>query len=1119
MVPSALRAEDHAARPNAIGRPLAVAITPRPRLSWVLPVVRQGQLQVAYQVVAAAGDGDPRVDADRWDSGRVESQENAYVQWGGERLPAHSLTRWTVRVWDEAGEVSGWADPVELVTGPFTAADWTASWIKIASTHAARTVFTLPSKPVRAHLHLAGHGVVRTVLSGRTVNPDSCDPSSTALTRVVSRSYDVTAELRAGPQVFALVGGLGHYGHVLPAARVIAELVVQLPDGSVLRIGTNESWTHGPTSMVHDVPFYLEERDARITDDWANSQFDQLWPQVGSADFPHITITPDAGPPVIVVQELPAPPIGVGRLVFDVGQNIAGRSRVEIIGAVPGTRIDVVHGEKLDPQGQVDTLNIRLPWDRDRERQVVALTCAGGVDVIEPWFAVHGFRYVQVRGLPADADVTVTARVLHSDIAQTGRFASDDAKLDQLVTMAVAGQRNNTHGHPEDCPTREQAGWTGDAAVSAEAALSHLDMAGVYRNWLADVIADQRPDGGIPGVSPALQGEAETQPSDPVWGAAMTEIPRQLWRHTGDPDLILTNLSAMRAWCDYQLGTVEGGVVQHAGISFGADWLAPERTPPMLLQTAAVIKSLRALAELEAAAGNSEQSARRTTEADDLTRSARAVLRDPATEGWANNSQGALAAALASGLAEPEEQRSISDRIRADVHHRGDRVSTGFSATQDVVRVLGAADMGTALLKAVHQTEQPGIGSMLTEGPGTFWETWWIDDDNAGVASLNHIGLAAPFAAWIWTKVAGLEPMAPGFRRFRIAPWLSGPIRRVEFERDTVRGQIAFAANVVSGSLTVDVQVPVGATAVLTLPGSNLTVDGVNPSEHPYARTVGHDLELESGKYRVVAQSVGTPAVDPAIGGLDEVPVGETARSSLILPGGSSGWTIGIDRGWTATFDGADLIVGAPVDAAVNSTAEVALHRGSDSAHRTARAVRHGRWPTDTLNGPTAWVPEEGGAGAVLPGPYVCQPIWHGQVPGDVLEFSTPTLPPGVCSWTTLTLPEAADLTLASFVSAELDLCFADVPGRRVVPTLRIRSLDGTQRTGTVRPLPVCWNRVAVDVSDWGGRSTVVELSLGLEWLDQPESARGGYRPLDTLTSQLHFRLGDVRWTSAPRSW
>ncbi|MEE4540374.1 family 78 glycoside hydrolase catalytic domain [Streptomyces sp. V4-01] len=1140
--PVDLRVEDHRAAdcdPGAASdrsRALPVAGSDRPRLSWTVPLVRQGQRQSAYRVVAchdrdaaepAALADTPGGPAPLWDSGRIESDRTAHVRWDGPRPAAHSTVRWQVRVWDEHGQESPWSRPAALVTGPLTADDWTARWIEGPAGGGVRTEFDLdPREVLRARLHLTGHGLLRAHLDGRPVNADASDPSRTSLTRAAARGYDVTALLADAPRhALAVATGIGHYREVLSRPRLLAELLVEMRDGSTVRVATGPGWRRGPTSVVREDTFYLEEHDARTGDGWTRAGFDSpLWEPAAAAEDPPRTVVPDAGPPVTVVEEIPATRLPTpGAYVFDLGRNIAGRSRVEVRGAAPGTRLEIVHGEKLNAAGHVDTLNIRLPHDRERERQVLAWTCAGGSDTAEAWFAVHGFRYVEVHGLPAGARLEVTGRVLHSDAPVTGRFTSDDPLLDRLVDMAARTQLNNTHAHPEDCPTREAAGWTGDASVSAEAALAHLGMAGVYRHWLDDVAADQRPDGGVLGVAPHLLG-AMVQPADPVWGAAMTEIPLQHWRHVGDEDFVARLLPAMRRWCDWQLATLSGGVVRHADISFGADWLAPERTPPVMLQTAAVLRSLRALAELETAAGDPGQATRRARQADALGDSARAVLHDPVTGDWADAGQGSAALALTSGLArDGAESEALRAHLRADVAARGDRVATGFSATQAVVRSLAADDGGTALLAAVHQPAQPGIGAMLADGPGTFWETWWIDDDNAGVASLDHIGLGAPFAAWAWTHVAGLRPLTAGYRRFAVAPRLLGPVGRARGSVDTVRGRIDFGWRYDAGTLTADLEVPVGATAELSLPGVGaqcLTVDGVPAAEHEHAVVAGDAVELPAGRYRLAAAGVPASAAAPAVACVSDVPVGGTARTAVLLPGGAGDVTARIDPGWSAVLDGDRLEIGAPAGAAPGSTARVELRDGGGRrlAGRTVRAGRAGQWLSDGVPA-DGWTAGAGTRLTVVDGTFVCSPVFHAPIPGPIIEVSGPDLAPDTTRWVRLALPDGADLREAAFAFADFDLCAPGPGGRTVVPVLRLTAADGTTAEGTERPLPACWNRVCVDLSGLASRGEIVEVAVGARWLDTPDPARGPLTPLDGGVSPLDFRVARIGWTSGPRTW
>jgi alpha-L-rhamnosidase len=59
---------------------------------------------------------------------------------------------------------------------------------------------------------------------------------------------------------------------------------------------------------------------------------------------------------------------------------------------------------------------------------------------------------------------------------------------------------------------------------------------------------------------------------------------------------------------------------------------------------------------------------------------------------------------------------------------------------------------------------------MVDRGPTTVWEEWGgVDADGNPHASLNHYSKGAVIS-FLHQYVAGLQVVAPGYRRFRVAP-------------------------------------------------------------------------------------------------------------------------------------------------------------------------------------------------------------------------------------------------------------------------------------------------------------------------------------------------------------
>ena len=176
--------------------------------------------------------------------------------------------------------------------------------------------------------------------------------------------------------------------------------------------------------------------------------------------------------------------------------------------AVPaGTRITLRHAEMLNRDGTLYTVKFRSAAATD------SYVCrGGGTETWQPRFTFHGFRYVELTGLPARPGVdAVTGVVIGSDTPRAGQFICSDARLNQLQSNIQWSQRGNYLSIPSDCPQRdERLGWMGDAQVFVRTAAANADVAAFFTKWLVDVDDAQRPTA----PSPTLRR------CDDAWGAA-----------------------------------------------------------------------------------------------------------------------------------------------------------------------------------------------------------------------------------------------------------------------------------------------------------------------------------------------------------------------------------------------------------------------------------------------------------------------------------------------------------------------------------------------------------------------------------------------------------------------
>lgn len=104
--------------------------TRRPRLSWILKSSGRGVLQSSYQILVAETLAElERHSGGLWDSGKVEADQSAQVEYAGQDLRSHLCCYWKVRVWDQHEKESPWSEVASWSMGLLEASEWEASWI------------------------------------------------------------------------------------------------------------------------------------------------------------------------------------------------------------------------------------------------------------------------------------------------------------------------------------------------------------------------------------------------------------------------------------------------------------------------------------------------------------------------------------------------------------------------------------------------------------------------------------------------------------------------------------------------------------------------------------------------------------------------------------------------------------------------------------------------------------------------------------------------------------------------------------------------------------------------------------------------------------------------------
>jgi alpha-L-rhamnosidase len=822
----------------------------RPRLSWVLGSGRRGERPAAFQVVVSSGEALARRGrGDVWDSGRREGSECGSVEYGGPPLESFRHFFWRVRWWSAAGERSSFSEIARFGSGALRPGDWTARWITlknpptfrtrgttllgdylgdVVQSHAVylRKEFDVPDPPVSAVVFVCGLGCYELSLNGRKVGDHVLDPGWTDYAkRALYAGYDLTERLRARNALGVVLGNGRHipyYGYGPP--RLFLELVLRLRDGSVRRVVSDASWAASLGPLRENGLYFGEIYDARREApgwDWPGFR-DGRWKATVEMDGPPLTA--QVMPPVRAVRTLRARrawTVASGARVFDFGQNFAGWVRLKVRGA-RGTAVRLRHAELLNEDGSLNTAP-----NQNAEAADIYILKGRGTEVYEPRFTYHGFRYVEVGG-PAARRVraAVEGRVVHSDLAPTGRFRSSHPLLNRIHANVIRGQRSNLMSIPTDCPQRdERQGWLGDAHLAAEQAAFNFDMAAFYDKFLEDIRLAQRADGSLPdAVPPYLK---RLYPADPAWGAAFPILAWLMYWNYGDARVLTRNRTGMKKYVDFLWRRAENGLLRSLG-KYG-DWcppgsVAPKKTPVALTSTGFLYHDTLLFARMAAVLGRTAEARRYEARARRIKRAFnRAFLARGEYEGRRFSpvdrapSQTSQVLALAFGLVPAGAESSVrAALLRSVVDDQDYHLDTGIVGTRYLLDVLTEGGCGQAAFRVAAQTSYPGWGYMIREGATTLWERW-ENMAGGGMNSHNHIMLGS-VDAWFYRALAGLRCLGPGWSRVEIRPFVPAGLRWVRAEFETVRGKLRSAWSRESGVFRLRVEIPVGAEAAAVLP-------------------------------------------------------------------------------------------------------------------------------------------------------------------------------------------------------------------------------------------------------------------------------------------------------------
>ena len=187
-----------------------------------------------------------------------------------------------------------------------------------------------------------------------------------------------------------------------------------------------------------------------------------------------------------------------GVYVFDFGQEFTGWCRLKVDGPA-GTHVRLRHAEMVSPDGNIDVGT--LMGTLQEEDYILD---GKGERTLEPHFTYHGFRYVELSGLPGKLKPdTLVAVNLRTDAAVTGQFKCSNELYNRIQSAAAWTQANLLFDVPNGCAARsERLAWMGDIRPCVQSVLFNFDTAPLLTKYVTDIRDAQTPDGRFTDIAP-----------------------------------------------------------------------------------------------------------------------------------------------------------------------------------------------------------------------------------------------------------------------------------------------------------------------------------------------------------------------------------------------------------------------------------------------------------------------------------------------------------------------------------------------------------------------------------------------------------------------------------------
>lgn len=459
-----------------------------------------------------------------------------------------------------------------------------------------------------------------------------------------------------------------------------------------------------------------------------------------------------------------------------------------------------------------------------------------GVETWEPFQTIHGFRYLEVKGISSlnnyNIKIRIARHVVDEETDNLGSFMCSNPLLNDLYTASASSIKSALQfGIPAACVSRdERNGWTGDAECTSQAANYYANMEPFYKQWFVSMRETQHSDGYIDNLAPRQGERAGAIEEDIPWSSAVINVTWDTYLASGDKSIIREQYGSMKRfidWCvatsnvststeNYEDYTTNKDCWGDYGSILQKDYCCPVRMPEQSVWASSFFyNSTVRLSVLAEEIGNTKDSQELRNLALKIQNAYNIKFLKEDKQGayYFDNTQAANAIPLAFGLCPENKKAEVALHLVKGLENADYSLTVGVLGLYAIFDALCDNGYTDVAYKLVSKKTYPSWGYMISQRATSMWEFW------DGRGSHNHMFVGGKMNAFLIKNLAGISSLKPGYAEVEIKPGVVGDLTKVQASIYSPKGKIEIEwIKTTNNSISVKTLIPVNSTALVYIP-------------------------------------------------------------------------------------------------------------------------------------------------------------------------------------------------------------------------------------------------------------------------------------------------------------